>query len=31
VNADILAGNAAGQWHADGGKSRAFVLCEKKH
>ena len=28
LNAD-LAGNAARQWHADSGKPRAFILCEK--
>ena len=27
----ILAGNAARQWHADSGKSRTFILCEKNH
>jgi len=31
LNVHILAGNAARQWHADSGKPRAFVLCEKKH
>jgi len=31
LNADVLAGNAARQWHADSGKPRIFVLCEKKH
>ena len=34
LNARILAGNAARQWHADRGKPtkpRTFVLCEKKH
>ena len=31
LNAHILAGNAARQWHADSGKPRTFVLCEKKH
>ena len=25
------AGNTARQWHADSGKPRAFILCEKKH
>jgi len=27
----VVAGNAARQWHADSGKPRTFVLCEKKH
>jgi len=31
LNAHILAGNAARQWHVDNGKPRTFVLCEKKH
>jgi len=31
LNAHILAGNAARQWHADSCKPRTFVLCEKKH
>ena len=31
LNAHILARNAARQWHADGGKPCAFILCEKKH
>ena len=31
LNADILAGNAARQWHADSGKLPIFILCEKKH
>ena len=31
LNADILAGNAARQWHADSAKLRTFILCEKKH
>jgi len=31
LNVDILASNAARQWHADSGKPRTFVLCEKKH
>jgi len=31
LNAHILAGNAARQWHADRGKPRTFVRCEKKH
>ena len=31
LNAHILAGNAARQWHADSGKPRTFLLCEKKH
>ena len=31
LNADILASNAARQWHADSGKPCTFVLCEKKH
>jgi len=31
LNAGILAGNAARQWHADSGKPLAFILCEKKH
>jgi len=31
LNADVLAGNAAKQWHADSGKPRIFILCEKKH
>ena len=31
LNAHILAGNAARQWHTDSGKSRTFILCEKKH
>jgi len=26
-----LAGNAARQWHADSGKPRTFILCEKNH
>jgi len=25
------AGDTARQWHADSGKPRAFILCEKKH
>jgi len=29
-NVQILAGSAARQWHADCGKPRTFVLCEKK-
>jgi len=31
LNADVLAGNAARQWHASSGKPRTFILCEKKH
>jgi len=31
LNAHILAVNAARQWHADSGKPRIFILCEKKH
>jgi len=31
LNADVLAGNAAEQWHADSGEPRTFILCEKKH
>jgi len=31
LNVDILASNAARQWHAASGKPRTFVLCEKKH
>ena len=31
LNAHIFAGNAARQWHADRGKPRTFVFCEKKH
>jgi len=31
LNAGILAGNAARQWHADSGKPLTFILCEKKH
>ena len=31
LNAYILAVNAAGQWHANSGRPRAFILCEKKH
>jgi len=31
LNAYILAGNAARQWHANSGRPRAFILCEKKH
>jgi len=31
LNADVLAGNAARQWHADSGKPRTFILCENKH
>jgi len=31
LNADLLAGNAARQRHADSGKPRTFILCEKKH
>ena len=31
LNADLLAANAARLWHADSGKSRTFILCEKKH
>jgi len=30
LNAHVLAGNAARQWHANSGKSRTFILCEKK-
>jgi len=30
-NAHILAVDAARQWHADSGKPRTFILCEKKH
>jgi len=31
LNAHILAGNAARQWHADSDKPRTFILCDKKH
>jgi len=31
LNVHILAGNAARQWHADSGKPRTFILCEKNH
>jgi len=31
LNADILASNAARQWHADSGKPRTCILCKKKH
>jgi len=31
LNADILAGNAARQWHADSAKLRTFILPGKKH
>ena len=31
LNVHILADNAARQWHADSGKQRTFILCEKKH
>jgi len=31
LNARILASNAARQWHADSGKPRTLILCEKKH
>jgi len=31
LKVNIVAGNAARQWHADSGKPRTFVLCEKKH
>jgi len=31
LNAGVLAGNAERQWHADSGKPRTFILCEKKH
>jgi len=31
LNADVLASNAARQWHADSRKPRTFILCEKKH
>jgi len=31
LNTHILEGNAARQWHADSGKPRTFILCEKKH
>jgi len=31
LNAHILTGNRTRQWHADSGKPRTFVLCEKKH
>jgi len=31
LNAHILAANIARQWHADSGKPRTFILCEKKH
>ena len=31
LNAHILAVYAARQWHADSGKPRTFILCEKKH
>ena len=30
LNAHILTGNAARQWHTVGGKPRTFILCEKK-
>jgi len=31
LKADVLAGNAVRQWHADSGRPRTFILCEKKH
>jgi len=31
LNAHILAGNTARQWHADSGKPRAFILRKEKH
>jgi len=31
LNVHILADNAARQWHADRGKPRTFILCEKEH
>jgi len=31
LNAHILAGTVARQWHADSGKSPTFILYEKKH
>jgi len=31
LNAHVLAGNAARQWQVDSGKSRTFILSEKKH
>jgi len=31
LNAHISVGNTARQWHADRGKPRTFVRCEKKH
>jgi len=31
LNAHILAVDAARQWHADSGKPRTYILCEKKH
>jgi len=30
LNVHILTGNAARQWHANSGKPRTFILCEKK-
>jgi len=31
LNALILAGNAARQWHAHSGKPGTFSLCKKKY